>query len=143
MIVRFYYLWKKTKNGREIWGNFEGRIQKKVQNIIKEETKSAVKEEAKNSTNTEDDSSYEESTDPDDDKKFICKHCNTLESTQWFKITGHDAKKKNSDNYIISLCFRCARLWRRYAVVWEDPNEVLKNIMAVVNQQGLEKESRN
>lgn len=126
MIVRFYYLWKKTKNGREIWGNFEGRIQKKVQNIIKEETKSAVKEEAKNSTNTEDDSSYEESTDPDDDKKFICKHCNTLESTQWFKITGHDAKKKNSDNYIISLCFRCARLWRRYAVVWEDPNEVLK-----------------
>lgn len=94
MIVRFYYLWKKTKNGREIWGNFEGRIQKKVQNIIKEETKSAVKEEAKNSTNTEDDSSYEESTDPDDDKKFICKHCNTLESTQWFKITGHDAKKK-------------------------------------------------
>ncbi|KAF6071573.1 PHD-finger family protein [Candida albicans] len=91
----FYYLWKKTKNGREIWGNFEGRIQKKVQNIIKEETKSAVKVEAKNSTNTEDDSSYEESTDPDDDKKFICKHCNTLESTQWFKITGHDAKKKN------------------------------------------------
>lgn len=126
MIVRFYYLWKKTKNGREIWGNFEGRIQKKVQNIVKEEAKSVVKEEPNNLKTLDDESSYEESNDPNDDKQFICKHCNTLESIQWFKITGHDTKKKNSDNYIVSLCFRCARLWRRYAVVWEDPNEVLK-----------------
>ncbi|EAZ63686.2 putative PHD type zinc finger protein with BAH domain-containing protein [Scheffersomyces stipitis CBS 6054] len=27
---------------------------------------------------------------------------------------------------VIALCFRCAKLWRRYAVVWEDPNEVEK-----------------
>ncbi|KAK6461866.1 PHD type zinc finger protein with BAH domain-containing protein [Scheffersomyces coipomensis] len=27
-------------------------------------------------------------------------------------------------NSVTALCFRCAKLWRRYAVIWEDPNEV-------------------
>ena len=51
-------------------------------------------------------------------------------------------KEKFGQLHYIFLCFRCARLWRRYAVVWEDQNEVLKNIMAVVNQQGLERKSK-
>lgn len=124
MVVRFYYLWKKTPNGREIWGNYEGRIQKKVQNIVKDEQK-AVKQQLDDLANPEDDSSYE-SSKIEPQKSFLCKHCHTDTSTQWYRITGHDAKKVNPDNKVIALCFRCARLWRRYAVVWEDPTQISK-----------------
>lgn len=133
MVVRYYYLWKKTKNGRLIWGNFEGRIQKKVQNITREE---AMKAEEKTDhpsiddlADPEDDSSYEEEKSISQSRKFFCKHCHTHESIQWYRITGNDANKKNDSTVqttVTALCFRCARLWRRYAVMWVDPNEVDK-----------------
>ncbi|RCK56192.1 E3 ubiquitin-protein ligase SNT2 [Candida viswanathii] len=126
MVVRFYYLWKKTPNGREIWGNYEGRIQKKVQNIVKDEQK-AVKQQLDDLANPEDDSSYESSKMPTQ-KSFVCKHCQTNSSLRWFRITGHDAKKLNPENKVVALCFRCARLWRRYAVVWEDPTQISKKV---------------
>lgn len=143
MIVRFYYLWKKTKNGRLIWGNYEGRMHKKLQNQIKEESKMDPKKDTKASNidslaDPNDDSSYETEKVYESKKIFCCKHCHTNQSTQWFKITGYDTNtklKKSKDkeenesfanNDVFGLCFRCAKLWRRYAVVWEDPNEVQK-----------------
>lgn len=139
MIVRFYYLWKKSENGRLIWGNFEGRMHKKLQSIVKEEHPS--KTESKNSpltidflANHNDDSSYETEKIVSNNSNFACKHCRTHQSLQWFRITGYDANTKfekgthedlDKDS-VIGLCFRCARLWRRYAVVWEDPTEVEK-----------------
>ncbi|RLV90286.1 E3 ubiquitin-protein ligase SNT2 [Spathaspora sp. JA1] len=129
MIVRYYYLWKKTKNGRLIWGNFEGRIQKKVQNIKEESSSVKIEQQLHHPiiddlADPEDDSSYENDKITSQLSKFKCKHCNTHSSLQWFRITGFDAKKLDEDNQIIALCNRCARLWRRYAVIWEDPLEI-------------------
>ncbi|EMG47050.1 SNT2 E3 ubiquitin-protein ligase SNT2 [Candida maltosa Xu316] len=126
MIVRFYYLWKKTPNGRDIWGNFEGRIQKKIQNIVKDEHTKPVKQQLDDLANPEDDSSYEDSKIIAQSTQFICKHCNTDNSIQWYRITGYDAKRLNSDKKVVGLCFRCAKLWRRYAVVWENPMSVIR-----------------
>ncbi|QLQ81198.1 hypothetical protein HG537_0E05530 [Torulaspora globosa] len=36
MIVRYYYQWKKTPNGREIWGNFKGRSKNKLSKMPKD-----------------------------------------------------------------------------------------------------------
>lgn len=138
MVVRFYYLWKKTENGRLIWGNFEGRMQKKLQNTVKDEHVS--KSTTKNGpgiddlADPEDDSSYEVEKIHKANTKLTCKHCHTSHSLQWFRITGYDANTKLEEgthedldkSSVIGLCFRCARLWRRYAVIWEDPNEVDK-----------------
>lgn len=133
-IVRFYYLWKKTSNGRLIWGNFEGRLHRKLQNIKgDQQTKDAKSSsEVDNFADEEDDSSYENEKILDKRKKFTCKHCLSQQSIQWFRITGYDANTVLDKNLhedfdkdsIIALCFRCARLWRRYAVFWEDPAEV-------------------
>lgn len=141
MIVRFYYLWKKTKKGRLIWGNYEGRIHKKLQNQAKDE---ALKIEKSNNAPVDlmvdpnDDTSYETNKILDSKKIFGCKHCHTNQSTQWFRITGYDIStpvgiaNENDESKsalkgdVIGLCFRCARLWRRYAVIWEDPYEVQK-----------------
>lgn len=171
MVVRFYYLWKKTPNGRLIWGNFGGRQHKKLQNVttVKAEDATTAQGDSKmaqvqpNGTDKvleglndgkvdpknidiiakrqhtlvdpNDDSAYESSKIAASAKVFGCKHCHTLQSTQWFRVSGYDAKTKLdvskedkdfADCDAIGLCLRCARLWRRYAVVWEDPVEVQK-----------------
>ncbi|EGV64063.1 putative PHD type zinc finger protein with BAH domain-containing protein [Yamadazyma tenuis] len=119
-IVRFYYLWKKSENGRLIWGNFEGRIKKKLQNLQNESKDSKSKPQF---FNEDDDSCYDLAKA--EHKTFVCKYCSTTSSTQWFRITGHD---NASSIELTGLCFRCARLWRRYAVIWEDPIEVERKI---------------
>ncbi|KAI5958583.1 SNT2 [Candida theae] len=129
-VVRFYYLWKKSKNGREIWGNFEGRT-KKSHNTVKQEQQASKKPEhiiIDDLANANDDSSYENDKIQQSHAKFLCKHCNTDYSIQWFRVSGHDAKKLDENGNVVALCFRCARLWRRYAVVWESPEEVLKKV---------------
>lgn len=135
MIVRFYYLWKKTPNGRQIWGNFEGRIQKKIQNVTKEETnKPAVPTEIDHLACADDDSAYEGERIKQNKTHMACKHCYTTQSMIWYRITGFDANTKIpkgsydkiDKNSTLGLCFRCARMWRRYAVLWEDPLEVRK-----------------
>ncbi|CAK9439926.1 uncharacterized protein LODBEIA_P40260 [Lodderomyces beijingensis] len=127
-IVRFYYLWKKTPNGRNIWGNFEGRSHKKVQNVVKEDPTKDSKHPTilDELADPNDDSSYEGSKIDMSQAEFSCKHCSTTESLQWFRIAGHDAKQLESNPVVLALCFRCARLWRRYGVVWENPNDVLR-----------------
>ncbi|CAI5759180.1 unnamed protein product [Candida verbasci] len=128
MIVRFWYLWKKTKNGALIWGNYEGRVKKsKVQNKTKEEEKKVVVID--DLANSKDDSSFENEKIISQKKKFNCKHCNTHSSIQWYRITGiQDSKKLKDEKFVSGLCFRCAKLWRRYAVIWEDPNEVQRKL---------------
>lgn len=128
MVVRFYYLWKKSPRGRQIWGNFPGR--KKKLSSIKDEKPAKVVE---NMIDSDDDSSYENEKIAVKRRKFCCKHCKTYKSTQWFRITGFDENTKYDESLeaeefdpeaVLGLCFRCARLWRRYAVYWEDPHEV-------------------
>lgn len=126
MVVRFYYLWKKTKRGRQIWGNFPGRKKAK--------TAAVSEQKVDDYADTDDDSSYETEKIVTKKRLFRCKHCSTYRSLQWFKITGFDGNAKYDDmdvegvdrDAVTALCFRCAKLWRRYAVYWEDPLEVEK-----------------
>lgn len=131
MVVRYYYLWKKTKRGRQIWGNFPGRKRKSQAKDGKSEMKilSSVDEFA----DSDDDSAYENDKIIKHNKLFRCKHCKSYQSQYWFKITGFDGTTKYDDSTladdidpqtVTALCCRCAKLWRRYAVYWEDPSEV-------------------
>jgi hypothetical protein len=139
MVVRFYYLWKKTKNGKLIWGNYEGRRHKKLQNVVKDETKPDQMHIPSIDilADPDDDSSYEDDKIVNYEKKFACKHCNAHRSIKWFRITGHDANTEEKSetgeksNSVLALCFRCARLWRRYAVEWESPEDVEKKTTKV------------
>lgn len=105
MIVRFYYLWKKTDRGRQIWGNYPGRKKK----AKSKQTKST------DLADSDDDSAYENDKIEKKGKTLVCKHCRTNELVQWFKGSNDE------DDGVPALCFRCARLWRRYAVEWEEP----------------------
>jgi hypothetical protein len=118
MIVRFYYLWKKTKNGHLIWDNFEGRKKYKSKPADSDKKEQDL-------ANSGDDSSYD--AKKSSKIQFQCKHCHTNESTQWFRTYGLQHLESNP-NIVQALCKRCARLWRRYAVVWEDPAEVMRRI---------------
>ncbi|KAH3663477.1 hypothetical protein WICMUC_005916 [Wickerhamomyces mucosus] len=122
MVVRYYYLWKKTKNGHAIWDNFDGRKKNRNKQTDEDDADAEV-------ANTADDSSYD--IEKSHNRSFQCKHCKTMESTQWFRSPGpqHSDIDKSTIN---ALCIRCARLWRRYAIEWEAPNEILKRI----NQKG-------
>lgn len=134
MVVRFYYLWKKTKNGHLIWDNFEGRKK------YKSKKQDADAEDA-DLANSGDDSSYDVSKSKN--KKFQCKHCKTDESIQWFRAYGAQHPENEPDT-VMALCKRCARIWRRYAVLWEDPNDVMKRIamkgITNINKRKIEAE---
>lgn len=130
MVVRYYYLWKKTQKGRQIWGNYPGR-KRKAQKDGKAAMKitPAVDEFA----DSDDDSAYENEKIIKHRKLFRCKHCRSYQSQYWFKITGFDGTTKYDESTqaedidpetVTALCCRCAKLWRRYAVYWEDPFEV-------------------
>ncbi|KAK9238899.1 hypothetical protein V1525DRAFT_373897 [Lipomyces kononenkoae] len=131
-IVRFYYLWKKTPNGHAIWDHFEGRKGKK------EVTKSKADESATkpsipstshavslvdNVADSQDDSAYDMDKCRNQKQGFQCKFCKTTKSRAWRRAPGYPVAKTNPT---VALCLRCAELWRRYAVVWEDPVEVLR-----------------
>lgn len=132
MVVRYYYLWKKSKRGRLIWGNYPGR-KKKSQATVKDEKIEIKLSATDDYADSDDDSSYENEKIVAKKKLFRCKHCRTYQSLLWFKITGFDGNTKydetaeNDDidpDAVTALCCRCAKLWRRYAVYWEDPLEV-------------------
>lgn len=118
-IVRFYYLWKKTPNGHKIWDNFEGRRHKMKPEFARSEGE-LVDAVADNF----DDSKFDFVKAQNLHRTFICKHCHTTDSEGWQRAPGYPSA--GDSNPIIALCLRCARLWRRYAVVWEDPEEVVK-----------------
>lgn len=130
MVVRFYYLWKKSKKGKLIWGNYPGRKKRAgKENRSEMKIKPAVDDYA----DSDDDSAYENEKIVSKNKLFHCKHCLTYVSPQWHKITGFDGTTVYDESNltdeidtdtVTALCARCARLWRRYAVYWEDPQDV-------------------
>ncbi|GMM35565.1 DNA-binding E3 ubiquitin-protein ligase [Saccharomycopsis crataegensis] len=125
MIVRYYYLWKKTPMGHLIWDNFPGRKNKKIK-------KNANKSDSVDSiADPEDDSSYDNDASVRQRRHYQCKHCNITSSTKWFRASGHSVAPSDPKETVIALCFRCARLWRLYAVEWEDPFEVSKKLKGV------------
>ena len=93
-----------------------------------------------------DDSSFDTDKVTYMDKTFHCLFCNVNYSPMWYKVTGdlndenitnrmqigvagkHSTNKTRKADKLKALCIRCARLWRRYAVKWVHPLDVL-NIM--------------
>ncbi|KAI5776511.1 PHD finger and BAH domain protein [Geopyxis carbonaria] len=140
-IVRFYYQWKKTAKGREIWGSYEGRKNKKQAQIKDKEPAKLVDDVA----DDEDDSAFDVEKAGEKKRGFECKFCFTKHSRQWRRAPGvqpgtlisgdkPNSKKKNAEEkwLVSALCRRCAELWRRYGIQWEDPDEIQKK----VNQGG-------
>lgn len=126
-IVRYYYLWKKTPKGHEIWDNFRGRKSKKKPDTHNHVLHHGpIDEIADNS----DDSAYDNEKAKAKKRTFFCKFCETTTSRAWRRAPGYPVAEPG--NPVVALCIRCARLWRRYAVVWEDPEEVARK----VNQKG-------
>ncbi|GJC92269.1 SANT domain-containing protein [Colletotrichum higginsianum] len=134
-IVRYYYTWKKTAQGKQIWGNFQNRKSKK-------EAKKAEVAASKlqdDIADDADDSAFDCGKAHNKKKGFVCKFCHTKYSRQWRRAPnasgtpvsesgGKNSTKDKNNQYIQALCRRCAELWRRYAIQWEDVDEVAKKI---------------
>ncbi|KAI7360236.1 hypothetical protein KC320_g252 [Hortaea werneckii] len=131
-IVRFYYLWKKTPKGREIWGNYGGRkgSKRKVENDAGAKLQLEVAHNA-------DDSAFDNDKAIRKQKGFQCKFCNATHSRQWRKAPGvapgqlapPDGKGSSKQiRPLLALCLRCAGLWRKYAIQWEDVDELAKKV---------------
>ncbi|KAL1637156.1 putative PHD type zinc finger protein with BAH domain-containing protein [Neofusicoccum ribis] len=133
-VVRYYYLWKKTPKGKEIWGNYDGR-KGKNQKVAADSTSKLVDDIA----DDVDDSAFDFGKADARKKSFVCKFCSTKKSRQWRRAPGvapgqtvpADGRSKDKGtNLIPGLCQRCARLWRKYAIKYEDADELIKKISA-------------
>ncbi|KAK5124127.1 hypothetical protein LTR85_001830 [Meristemomyces frigidus] len=133
-IVRFYYLWKKTPKGREIWGNYGGR--KGSKRKVESEEGARVQAEV---AHDGDDSAFDSAKAARRNRGFQCKFCNTTHSRQWRKAPfvsagqtaagdGKGGSKDKKEKPLLALCLRCAGLWRKYAIQWEDIDEVAKKV---------------
>ena len=129
-IVRFYYQWKKTPRGREVWGGFEGRKSKK-------EAKNYDSALVDDVADDQDDSAFDNGKAIMRKKGFECKFCSERRSPQWRRAPGtapgttvsadtNSKSKDKSTQLTVALCQRCAGLWRKYAIQFEDISEVAK-----------------
>ncbi|KAI5862182.1 hypothetical protein GGS23DRAFT_110300 [Durotheca rogersii] len=136
-IVRFYYTWKKTDRGKQIWGNFSGRKGKKEAKKA-EATANKLQDDV---ADDHDDSAFDAGKALERKRGFMCKFCSTKSSRQWRRapnvatalVTEGGGKHSNKDKgiqYISALCRRCAELWRRYAIQWEDIDDLAKKVAA-------------
>lgn len=133
-IVRYWYYWKKTPRGKKIWGSYGGRknISKK-----KAENKDGAATLLDDIADAQDDSAYDNEKVLAHNRKMICKHCDARRSRFWRRAPGvtpgqtvlADGRSRDKGSaLLLALCQRCAKLWRRYAVQWEDSEEIAKKI---------------
>ncbi|MCJ1289742.1 putative PHD type zinc finger protein with BAH domain-containing protein [Xylographa carneopallida] len=132
-IVRFYYMWKKTERGRQIWGNFEGRKNKKPTKQVEAALVDDVADDV-------DDSAFDNDKAAIRKRGFECKFCSTRHSRYWRRAPGTapgttvladpvtKGSKDKGVHLMVALCHRCAGLWRRYAIQWENIDEVAKKV---------------
>ncbi|MCJ1283740.1 putative PHD type zinc finger protein with BAH domain-containing protein [Xylographa opegraphella] len=132
-IVRFYYMWKKTERGKQIWGNFEGRKNKKPTKQVEGALVDDVADDV-------DDSAFDNDKAVVRKRGFECKFCSTRHSRYWRRapatapgttVLADPVTKGGKDkgvHLMVALCHRCAGLWRRYAIQWENIDEVAKKV---------------
>ncbi|KAL9047390.1 MAG: hypothetical protein Q9214_000025 [Letrouitia sp. 1 TL-2023] len=132
-IVRFYYMWKKTPRGKQIWGNFEGRKGKKQAKQVDTKLVDDVADDI-------DDSAFDNTKIVARKRSFECKFCGSRKSPQWRRAPGTapgatvpaDTSSKNTKDrsgyLMVALCQRCADLWRKYGIQWENVEEVVKKV---------------
>ena len=133
--VRYYYTWKKTEDGKRVWGNYSGRKGKKEAKKA-EALASKLQDDV---ADDHDDSAFDAEKAVEKNRGFVCKFCSTKSSRQWRRApnatnalvseNGSKSTSKDKNNqYVVALCRRCAELWRRYAIQWEDIDEVAKKV---------------
>lgn len=76
-IVRFYYMWKKTPRGRQIWGGYEGRKGKKE--AKRHNANSKLVDDV---ADDHDDSAFDNEKAAEKKRGFQCKFCSTRSSRQ-------------------------------------------------------------
>ncbi|KAK5990368.1 Lid2 complex component snt2-like protein [Cladobotryum mycophilum] len=136
-VVRYYYTWKKTERGQQVWGNYPGRKGKKQAR----QAEAAATKLADDVANDDDDSAFDAEKAVEKKRTFICQFCSTTSSRQWRRapnaaaaglVADNGAKTTGKDKgsqCVVALCRRCAELWRRYAIQWEDIDEVSKKVL--------------
>ena len=80
--VRFYYMWKKTPRGREIWGKQEGRKGNR------QKSAATAAEGLPDVGDSSDDSAFDDRKATRQRKRFECKFCQTQTSRRWRKPPG-------------------------------------------------------
>jgi hypothetical protein len=132
--VRYWYFWKKTPQGRKIWGAYDGR-----KNALKKKA-TAVEASTKlldDVADDQDDSAFDNQKVYNLSRRMQCKFCSTKHSRFWRRapntspgetVLGDQRSKEKNTQYMVALCQRCARLWRKYAIRWEDQDETAKKI---------------
>ncbi|GAB1214860.1 hypothetical protein ATERTT37_004036 [Aspergillus terreus] len=132
-IVRFYYMWKKTPRGRQVWGNYEGRRGKKE---AKRTTAAKLVDDV---ADDQDDSAFDNDKAEEKKRGFQCKFCSTRTSRQWRRAPGvppgtttpsepNSRQRDKGPQLTVALCLRCGLLWRKYGIQWESVDEVAKKI---------------
>ena len=132
--VRYYYMWKKTAKGKEIWGSYSNRKgrNKKAEADVATRLVDDIADD-------QDDSAFDSGKAEQRKRGFQCKFCTTRSSRQWRRAPGvvpgqtvsADGKSNNKDKsggLWVALCLRCANLWRKYAVKWENTDEIAKKV---------------
>lgn len=135
-IVRFYYLWKKTDRGKQIWGNYEARKSKKHAKQVDANAVKLVDDVADNV----DDSAFDNAKAAQRKRGFKCKFCSERTSRQWRRapntapgttvpadLNAKTGKEKGAQ-LVLALCQRCAGLWRKYGIQWENVDEVARKV---------------
>ncbi|PNS17982.1 Lid2 complex component snt2 [Sphaceloma murrayae] len=134
-IIRFYYLWKKTPRGHQIWDNYGGRKSNKKQ---KQENLDAATKLQQEVADDADDSAFDSAKATRNKREFQCKFCNKKHSSQWRRAPGitpgqtapaeKGASKDKTQRPLLALCLRCAGLWRKYAIQWEGVEEFSRSV---------------
>lgn len=113
-VVRFFYVWKKTKDGLITRGKYTKK-QNKTNEVV-----SKVK--FKNELICYDIIKFKEYS-------FSCDFCNTSISPIWYKNGGNAEKSKINK----ALCINCGLLWKKYGCIWKPLDVVLKQFFGRTN----------
>ncbi|WXC62278.1 hypothetical protein SNK03_008135 [Fusarium graminearum] len=135
MVTRYYYAWKKSERGMQVLENMAGRKGKKEA----KRAEAAANKMADDVADNDDDSAFDAEKANQKKRGFVCQFCSTTSSRQWRRapnptsgvVNDGGSKSSNKDKgqeRVVALCRRCAELWRRYAIRWEDMEEVAKKV---------------
>ncbi|KAF5020554.1 hypothetical protein F66182_7418 [Fusarium sp. NRRL 66182] len=134
MVTRYYYAWKKSERGKQVLETVAGRKTKKEA----KEAEAAATKLADDVADNDDDSAFDNEKANQKKRGFVCQFCSTTSSRQWRRapnpipgLNNSGTKSSNKDKgqeRVIALCRRCAELWRRYAIRWEDIDELAKKV---------------
>ncbi|KAF2707523.1 hypothetical protein K504DRAFT_383392 [Pleomassaria siparia CBS 279.74] len=135
--VRYYYMWKKTAKGRGIWGSYSNRKGRNKKMEAADHAPGPSGRLVDDIADDHDDSAFDNEKAAHRKRVFQCKFCTSRHSRQWRRAPGAvpgqmvppDGRSKDkSTGFVVALCQRCANLWRKYAVKWENTDEIAKKV---------------